>query len=46
MLPLVVSQFHAAMDTVSVEFEHLGHSLFVALVVRRLMTALQSGLNS
>jgi hypothetical protein len=24
----------------------LGHSLFVALVVRRLMTALQSGLNS
>jgi hypothetical protein len=46
VLPLVVSQFHTAMDTVSAEFEHLGHSLFVALVVRRLMTALQSGLSS
>jgi len=46
VLPLVVSQFHTAMDTVSAEFEHLGHSLFVPLVVRRLMTALQSGLSS
>jgi hypothetical protein len=40
VLPLVVSQFHTAMDTVSAE------SQFVALVVRRLMTALQIGLSS